>query len=150
MVSFRTNGYPPMAAWRNEMERLVGDFLGNLPRAIPRALAYADVFPALNVWEDTDNLYAEAELPGVKSEDVDVAVMGNELSIKGKRQEQAAGEAAPHRRERGVGDFSRVLRLPVEVSADGVKAILRDGVLFITLPKAPSAKPRKIEVSAAK
>jgi HSP20 family protein len=150
MVRFRTNGLPPFAGWRDEMERLMGDFLGNLPGTFPRAFAATAAFPAVNVWEDTNNLYAEAELPGVKSEDLDIAVMGNELTIKGKRPEQDADETAYHRRERGAGEFTRVLRLPVEVSAEGVQAALRDGVLSLTLPKAPSARPRKIEVSAVK
>lgn len=150
MVRFRTNGLPPWTGWRDEMERLMGDFLGNLPGTIPRTLSATAAFPAVNVWEDGNNLYAEAELPGVKSEDLDIAVMGNELTIKGKRPEQAAEEAAYHRRERGAGEFSRVLRLPVEVSAEGVQAALHDGVLSLTLPKAPSARPRKIEVSAVR
>ena len=51
-------------------------------------------------------------------------------------------------RERGVGEFVRVVRLPAEVNAEKVQASLQDGVLRLTLPKAEAAKPRKIQVNA--
>ena len=102
----------------------------------------------MNVWEQGDALLVEMEVPGVKSDQVDISVAGGELSIKIDRPEVAQEGVTYHRRERPVGSFTRVLRLPVEVDADRVEAELRDGVLMITLPKAEAAKPRKINVAS--
>jgi len=128
--------------WREELDRHFSDLLGTLPAR----LSTSPVFPALNVWEVGDNLYAEAELPGVKQEDLDISVAGGELTIKGRRQFAAEEGTTFHRRERAAGEFTRVLRLPVEVDSQRVEASLKDGVLLLTLPKHEAAKPRKIEV----
>jgi HSP20 family protein len=130
------------------MDRLVGDFFGPASgRYTPRTWLAERSFPALNVWEYGDNLFAEAEVPGVRSEDIDVSVVGGDLTIRGRRGETQAKDATLHRRERGTGEFNRVLRLPIEVNADKVEATLKDGVLLVKLPKAESAKPRKIQVT---
>lgn len=103
-------------------------------------------YPALNLWDDGEHFHAEAELPGFKIEDIDLAVAGHELQIQGKRAFAPANDWAIHRQERPNGEFARTIRFPAEIDADRVGASLKDGVLSITLPKAPSAKPRKIEV----
>jgi len=137
----RTNAFYPMTQLRGEVDRLLGDFFGT--PAVP-----AGVYPPMNVWEENETLFAEAELPGFRNEDVDISVVGNELTIKGARPEANWDEGKPtfHRRERGVGTFTRVLRLPVEINAEKIEAELRDGVLTIRLPKAEAAKPRKIAI----
>jgi HSP20 family protein len=144
----RRNGSNPVTQLRDEMDRLVGDFFGPLSSSYPvRSGAASRGFPPLNVWEEGDVLYVEAEVSGLKSEDLDISVIGNELTIRGRRgQEQQEGKTY-HRQERGAGEFNRVLRLPVEVDANKVDASLKDGVLLIKLPKSESAKPKKIKVS---
>jgi HSP20 family protein len=130
------------------MDRLVTDFFGTVPRAWSRSTLGVRAFPAVNVWEAENELFAEAELPGVRSEDVEVTVVGDELTIKGRRTAPESGEAVFHRRERGTGEFTRTLRLPIEIDSARVAAKLENGVLSVTLPKAEAAKPRKIEVVA--
>jgi len=147
----RRNGATPIVQLRDEMNRLVGDFFDPLASASPiQSAAPARGYPALNVWEDGDTVYVEAEVPGLKSEDIDIAVVGNEVTIRGQRGEAAPEGAVYHRQERGVGQFNRVLRLPFEIDADHVEASLKDGVLLVKLPKAESAKPKKIKVEPAK
>ena len=105
----------------------------------------SDVFPAVNVSESDDCITIEAELPGLDAGDVDIAVSGEELVLKGARPEpDKAGTW--HRRERGAGSFERRLTLPVAVDASRVEAKLVDGVLTITCPKAPERQPHKITV----
>ncbi len=104
--------------------------------------------PAVNLWERPDALEVELEVPGVRSEHVDLSVAENELTIRIQRPETAEEGVVYHRRERPTGAFQRVLRLPVPVDAERVAADLRNGVLKITLPKAESARPRKINVVA--
>jgi HSP20 family protein len=104
-------------------------------------------YPALNVWEDTDHLYAEAELPGMEMNDLEIFVTGdNQLSIQGKRKPPVVEKAMWHRQERGFGEFSRVMTLPVAVAADQVSAEFSQGVLTIKMPKSAAAKPRRIPV----
>ena len=81
---------------------------------------------------------------------MEITVVDNEQSIKIDRPEVEQEGVTYHRRERSVGTFNRVLRLPVEVDADRVSAELRNGVLAIELPKVESARPRKIQVTAAR
>ena len=104
--------------------------------------------PALNVWEDEQNLYAEAELPGLAMDDIDVVTTANELRIKGERKADESEDVTYHRRERRVGTFSRVVQFPIEIDPEKVQATLKDGVLTVTLPKAETARVRKIEVKA--
>lgn len=104
-------------------------------------------FPALNVWESDEALFVEAELPGLKQEDLELEIMGGELTIKGQRPDVKQQGESYHRQERGTGAFVRRLRLPVDVDASKVEASLTNGVLEIRLPKAEAAKPRKINVN---
>jgi HSP20 family protein len=146
-MAVRRNRFEPLQQLREELDRqfpVLWDTLsGRLPQMAVRS------FPALNVWEEQDNLFAEAEVPGFKNEDLEISVIGNELTIKGHRQDAPDNkDTVFHRRERGVGTFTRVVRLPVEVDAARVQANLRDGVLLITLPKSEAAKPHKIPVQS--
>jgi HSP20 family protein len=128
---------------RREMNRLFdARFRGFNGGAFPRAR----VFPPLNVWEDGERLMVEAEAPGLDMNDVEVQVVGNELTIKGERKPVEGRELTYHRQERGTGSFTRTVTLPIEVNAEKVEAVLKDGVLTIALPKAEAAKARKITV----
>jgi HSP20 family protein len=137
----------PLNQLRDEMDRLFTNFMGTVGDGLRPAMFRSQ--PPVNVWEREDAVLVEMEAPGVKNHQVDVSVSGDELSIRINRPEAAEEGAAYHRRERPVGSFNRVLRLPVEVDANRVQAELREGVLLITLPKAESAKPRKINVASA-
>jgi HSP20 family protein len=105
--------------------------------------------PALNIWESEGQVHAEAEVPGLRMEDLEILVKGSELTIKGERKASESAGVGYHRRERGTGPFSGTVRLPVEVDVEKVEAQLENGVLTITLPKAASALPRKIAVRGA-
>jgi HSP20 family protein len=94
------------------------------------------------VWEDEDRFYVEADLPGMRDEDVEVTVHNGMLFIRGERK---PGEGRAYLYNgRPFGRFERVINLPAAVNVDEVQARLADGVLAITLPKSPEAKPRKI------
>jgi HSP20 family protein len=131
----------PFSDLRREMERLFDEFGGRGMRALFRQM---EVFPAINMWDAGDALMLEAEVPGLRQDDLEILTMGSELTIKGRRTAPAEEHRTYHRQERGTGEFSRVVTLPVEVEADRVEATLSDGVLTLKLPKAASARPRKI------
>lgn len=149
MLLRRMDGLHTMNRLRDEMDRLLGDWAGDLAQGGPFGLLGGRGYPALNIWEDGDALVAEAELPGLKMEQIEVLVQGPELTIKGERRSDETRDLVYHRQERGAGAFSRVLRLPVEIQADKVEASLKDGVLTIKLPKAELARSRKIAVKTA-
>jgi len=146
MLVRRYNRFSPFEQLRREISGLLDEFD---PLGVRGALFGAPSFPAINVWEGGDCLYAEAEVPGVARENLDILVVGNELTVKGRRSEPEGKEVSYHRRERGTGEFSRTLTLPVEIKADSVEAALKDGVLTLKLPKADEARPRKITVKAS-
>jgi HSP20 family protein len=107
-------------------------------------------YPAMNIWSDADGVLVTAELPGVNLDELDIAVQGNTLTLKGSRpRPEMNEEMIVHRQERSYGQFRRVLQLPFEVEANAVEAAYENGVLQITLPRAESAKPKKIEVKSA-
>lgn len=107
--------------------------------------------PSMNLWEDAEAIHVEAELPGMKIEDVDVTLEGEELTIAGRRtSEQKSGEGQGVeylRRERVVADFSRTVRIAESIDAENVRASLRDGVLHVTLPKSAAKNRRRVAVT---
>ena len=129
---------------RTELDRFFDAFA--LPSILPTAAARA--FPALNLWEEDDNLIIEGEVPGLKMDDLYIVIQGHELTVRGNRRPVRDSDATYLRRERGTGEFVRYLTLPCEVDADKVAATLRDGVLTIRMPKSERAKARKIQVRA--
>jgi HSP20 family protein len=133
----------PWNRLHNEMERLFDRLSDGFQAGPARAVS----FPAVNLWEEANNVFVEAELPGMKLDNLEIYVNeGNQLSIQGNRQPEQIGEGVWHRQERGFGQFSRVIPLPAAVNPDKVQAKFEQGVLFITLPKAEHAKPRRITV----
>jgi HSP20 family protein len=141
--------FPQFHQLRDEVDRLFSNLVAHPTVAGATRFVTGREFPLVNLWEDMENVYAESELPGVRPEDLDVSVIGDELLIKGRRGEAAETQMTYHRRERAMGTFNRTVPLPSEVAADRVQASLKDGVLLVTLPKAESAKPRKVQVQAS-
>jgi len=132
--------------FRNEMERLFKDLQTGVADRWPLG---EPTFPALNVWDDGESLCAEAEVPGFQMKDLEVTVMNNQLTLKGRRSVDQDDNTAYHRRERFTGEFIRTMTLPVEVNPDKVDATLKDGVLTILMPKTQAALARKITVKQA-
>ncbi len=111
----------------------------------------SDVFntwaPALDLYEDKDNLVLTAELPGLKKDDIDISLRDNVITISGERKnEKKYEDSETSRSERFFGRFTRSLALPKTVDANKVKAAYKDGILTVTLPKAEEAKPRQIAI----
>jgi HSP20 family protein len=104
--------------------------------------------PHANVTETKDTLTVTAELPGLEAKDVDVAISGDMLTIKGeKKQEKEEKDEHHHVVERSYGAFSRMVRLPAPVAADKIKATFKNGVLTVNLPKTEEAKQKAISVT---
>ena len=139
-----SGSFTELSRMHEEMNQMFGR-LGNSTRS-----SWSRGYPSVNLWEDEDKVYLEAELPGLSLEDLEIYVQdGNQLSIKGERKRPDVENGTWHRRERGFGTFSRVVELPFPVDADKVEAHFKNGVLTIELPKREDVKPRRIEVKSS-
>ena len=103
--------------------------------------------PPVDVHETEDEYLVEIDLPGVKSEDVNVEVNDNVLSISGSRVADETGAAQLV--ERPYGTFARTLSLPQGVDSDSIQASYHDGVLELRIPKPAEQKPKKITIGNA-
>lgn len=103
--------------------------------------------PRFDVKETKDRYVFTADLPGIKEEDVNVSLTGNQLVISGKREEEETKEEAGkwHLYERSYGSFNRSFALPDGVDSDQVTADLKDGVLTVTVGKKAEVQPRRIQ-----
>ncbi len=127
-----------------EMDRIL-DAVGRplSLRSVPRG-----TFPAINVYDQGSATVLTAEVPGVESKDLELTVMGDSLTLKGERKNDAGEKERYYRRERPMGTFMRTVTLPAPVKADSAKAEYRDGVLRVTLEKAEEAKARKVKIKS--
>lgn len=128
---------------RRQMDNFMESFSGRVADS-----AGAGVFPLINLTENKDNYYIRAELPGVITDDLDVKVTENTLTISGMRKIATESEEARyHRREREAGKFSRAISMPGNIESERVEASLVNGVLTVVVPKAAKSKPRQIAIS---
>ncbi|HEY3311329.1 MAG TPA: Hsp20/alpha crystallin family protein [Anaerolineales bacterium] len=115
----------------------------------PLGLAGGSNEPAIDLYQDSDNVFVKAVLPGVKPEQVQISVTSDVLSLKGEfTHESEQKEVTYHIREKRYGAFERSLRLPAEVQTDKAKAEFENGILTVTLPKAEAVKPKSITIKA--
>ncbi|MDP7250014.1 MAG: Hsp20/alpha crystallin family protein [Planctomycetota bacterium] len=128
-----------------EFERLHREF-DRLFSADPTLKVRRHGLPALNAWVSEDSAVIESEIPGIKTEDLDISVHGRRLTITGKRESE---EGNYLRRERESGEFRRQIELPFAVNAETVEASYDNGVLKVNLPRAESDKPRAIPINHA-
>ena len=104
--------------------------------------------PRVDILENETAYQVTAELPGVKKEDVEITVENNLLTLKGERKfEKDVNKEQYHRIERAYGSFLRSFSLPNRVAQDQVQAKFENGLLLITIPKVPEARPKKIEIA---
>ena len=103
--------------------------------------------PAVDVYEDEQNLVLKLEVPGMNEEDLKVSLENNTLTVSGERKfEKEEKEENFHRIERRYGTFTRTFRLPNTVDAEKVDASYDKGVLKVTLAKRAEAKAKTIKV----
>ena len=129
---------------RNKMDRIFGDF-GRSFDDVP-GLTFRSGTPRTNLYEDGDTFEIRAEVPGIAKNDLNVNIQGNYLEISGSRTDDTPDGYKVHRTERGTSTFSRSFTLPDDVDADRVEANLKDGILYLTLPKSEAAKPKQITI----
>jgi len=131
---------------QDEVDRLLGQFFTRSPQ---RGDATAMFAPAVDIEETAEEFIVRADLPGIPQKNVKVSLMGDTLTIRGERKQEAREDGNAHRVERVYGVFERSFSLGTPVRSDKVRATYRDGVLEIHVPKAEEARLREIEVQVA-
>jgi HSP20 family protein len=146
--------FPNLLRIENEMERMFRDFWKG-PRfsfGWPEELRLrnSDVslqVPAVEIYDEKDDIVVKAELPGMKKEDLEINLAGDILTIRGeKKKEEEVKEKDYYYSERSFGSFERLIDIPQKVLSDKVRAIFKDGVLEIRLQKSEEAKKKEIKI----
>ncbi|NCP17040.1 Hsp20/alpha crystallin family protein [Candidatus Kuenenbacteria bacterium] len=134
--------WTPMLDPFNEMDRFFDSFPSQ---------GLSSFAPAVDVWEDENNVYVETPLPGVDPEKVNISVENDVLTIEGSAEKKSeVDEKNYYRKEVKYGSFHRAVALPSAVKADEAKAEYAAGVLKISVPKEERAKPKKVKVVVKK
>jgi HSP20 family protein len=135
--------------WR-EMQRFQNEMNRVFDNSLSGTYFRADNSPSMNIFASEDEVLVNTEVPGVEIKDLEISVVGNNLTISGNRDPEVANENTTyHRQERVSGYFSRSIELPYQVDSEKTEASLEDGVLKIVLPRVEADKPRRISVKTA-
>ncbi|MBX3295979.1 MAG: Hsp20/alpha crystallin family protein [Acidobacteria bacterium] len=135
--------------------RTLNDEMNRLFSAVPASVergefARGSWSPNVDIYEDENRLFVEAELPGMNRDDFEISVENNVLTLKGERKFEKKTEGDNyHRVERAYGSFTRQFTLPQTITAEGATADFENGVLRVALPKREETKARKIEINAS-
>ena len=156
----RRDVYYPLFSVAPEIDRLLGGLFSESKNGENKSAAATgapviskgrQALLPLDVWESEDALHLEAELPGLSMENIEISVLGNELTlrvdeVKSDGEELKTPTGRVLLQERRARAASRTLQLPYEVDSEKAEAVLKNGVLFLKLPKIELAKPKKITV----
>jgi HSP20 family protein len=142
--------FSELTRMEREAERLFGDFF----RKPFWGLTWPERFreagfrePAIEIFEEKDEVVVKAEVPGLKKDDLDINISDHYLTIKGeKKQEEEVKKKGYYYSERSYGSFLRTIDLPKEVQIDKARAHFKDGVLELRLPKTEEAKRKDVKI----
>jgi HSP20 family protein len=125
--------------------------LGRLVAGADQALTAGSFVPAVDIYEDDQNIILTAEIPGIEDKDLDISLENGVLTISGERKmENEEKQDNFHRIERSYGRFTRSFTLPPRIDPEDVKAEFSNGVLKVTLAKRAETKPKQIKIEPGK
>ena len=135
----------PLAGLHREMNQLFEDFFRGLDLPLARSFAHLGGFvPSVDVRETDKQVIVSAELPGMDEKDIHVELADDGLTIRGEKKTETEEDAEGlHRHERTYGSFQRLVAIPVQVQEAKATAKFKNGVLTVTLPKAPEAQAKR-------
>ena len=126
-----------------DMDKMLSEF--------PAMRGKAGFTPAVDMYEDKENVIVETQLAGIEPENVDISIENDVLCIKGQSEKRSeVDEKNYYRKEIRRGSFYRSIPLPTRVLGDKAVASVDDGVLKIAIPKSPESKPRSIKIKTKK
>ena len=141
--------YDPFRELRSLQDEVNRVFSSSFGRGSESGMMRGAWNPSVDIFENKDQIVLEAELPGMKPEDVSISIENNVLTLHGERRFEKKDENDNfHRVERSYGSFTRSFTLPPTVSSENVEATFDNGILRLSLAKREEAKPRRIEIKA--
>lgn len=147
MAIVRWDPFRDVMTLQERMNRLFDQTLSRTRTDDDEGLTASMWSPAVDIFETSDSIVMKAELPGVNRDNIDIQVQDNTLMLKGERKfEREVKEENYLRIERSYGAFQRAFNLPAVVRQDKIKAVFKDGVLEVTMPKADEAKPTQVKI----
>ncbi|HUL10660.1 MAG TPA: Hsp20/alpha crystallin family protein [Methylococcaceae bacterium] len=142
--------FSDLSRFERDMERRFGGFFERpwfglkLPQRLGE-IGFRE--PAIEVYEEKDDVVVKAEIPGIKKEELEVNITDDLLTTKGeKKKEEEVKEKGYYYSERSYGSFERSIQIPRAVHADKARAIFKDGILEIRLPKTEEAKRKEVKL----
>lgn len=139
--TFRRDPFVAMRRLQDEFDRAFAPYFAERGSAS---------FPAVNMWQGENSVAVTAELPGVETDDIEISVKDDTLTLTGERKMPEVGDKAVwHMRERPFGRFVRTVQLPFRVDADKVEARFTNGVLQIEMKRPDEDRPRRIPVKTS-
>jgi HSP20 family protein len=145
MAIIRWDPFRDLVSLREKMNRLFEDAVTS--RGEEKDLVTSSWAPAVDIYEDENELVLTAEVPGIEEKDIEIKLEDNTLSIHGERKmEKETKEENYHRLERAYGSFYRSFTLPNYIDQEKIQAQHENGVLKITMPKRPELKTRKVRI----
>jgi HSP20 family protein len=137
--------FETLLRFQDDLSRAIGT-RGQQPREHVSTRVWS---PVVDVYEDTDAIVIKTDLPGVNQDEIDIEMNNDMLTIRGERKfDDEARRDNYVRVERQYGAFQRSFTIGVPVEPDRIKAVYKNGILELTLPKAEITKPRKVQVAA--
>jgi HSP20 family protein len=145
MTYVRWNPWKRIGFLQNRINEMIAESASD--PGLDDEIARCEWKPAVDIFDTAEGVILKADLPGVKKEDISVEFKDNLMTLKGERTALIPVEDGKcYRRERCFGSFFRTFTLPERISADRIRAVLKDGVLEIHFPKPEEEKPRQIHV----
>jgi len=127
---------------RREMDRVALD--------LDRGLSFGrEAWPAVSITDQGNAWELRAELPGLSDKDIELTATADSVTLKAERKLETPARHTVHRRERASFRLARTFSLPTKIDPEKVEATLKNGLLTVTLRKAPEAQPRQIVVKAS-
>lgn len=132
---------------RTDLDRLFNQFFNRAYES--EDYPEVDWSPRLEIAENDDNFIINVELPGMKKQDVSIALQNDVLTLQGDKKVEKSDKGHNYNLcERHYGKFIRSFRLPAQVNGEKIDASFKDGVLSLTLPKIEESKPKQIEIKS--
>lgn len=146
MELMRWNPMRDVFSLRHQMNHLFDDVFRPADRGGSR-LSMWNGYPTVDIYDNDENIVITAELPGIDKTDIVIDVKDGVLTLRGERSfDNGVQEEKYYCRERTIGKFQRVFRLPADVDPEKISADYKDGILKINIPKPEEQKPKKITV----
>lgn len=146
MAIVRWDPFEDLMSLQDRMNRLFEQTLAR-SRGDVEGVAGASWSPPVDIYETAEDIVLQAELPGLVKDDLDIQVRENTLILKGERRlNKEIKKENSLRIERAYGAFQRIFNLPNAVQADKIRAVFKDGVLRLNIPKVVETKPKQIKI----